>query len=101
MSRAGMSAGALGLCSCHACGLVSRPVSPFGAARCPRCDARIHIRKPDSVRRSRALLIAAYILYLPANLLTIMETGSLINYRKDTILSGVVHLWKSGSWTIA
>jgi paraquat-inducible protein A len=30
-----------------------------------------------------------------------METGSLINYRKDTIMSGVVHLWKTGSWTIA
>jgi paraquat-inducible protein A len=51
--------------------------------------------------RCWALLIAAYILYLPANLLTIMETGSLISYRKDTIMSGVVHLWKSGSCGIA
>ena len=101
MSRTGMSAGGLGFCSCHACGLVSRPRSPFGTARCPRCDARIHIRKPNSVRRCWALLIAAYILYLPANLMTIMETGSLTDYRKDTIMSGVVHLWKSGSWTVA
>jgi paraquat-inducible protein A len=31
----------------------------------------------------------------------IMDTGSLLNYRKDTILSGVVHLWKTGSWAIA
>ena len=91
----------MGLCSCHACGLVSRAESIFGTAHCPRCDARIHIRKPDSVRRCWALLIAAYILYLPANLLTIMETGSLVNYRKDTIMSGVVHLWKTGSWAIS
>jgi paraquat-inducible protein A len=34
-------------------------------------------------------------------MLTIMETGSLINYREDTIMSGVVHLWKTGSWSIA
>jgi paraquat-inducible protein A len=30
-----------------------------------------------------------------------METGSLFKYRKDTILSGVVHLWKTGSSGIA
>jgi paraquat-inducible protein A len=46
-------------------------------------------------------LLAAYILYIPANLLTMMETGSLISYRKDTIMSGVIHLWKTGSWGIA
>jgi paraquat-inducible protein A len=101
MIRPMVSAGSLGLYSCHACGLVSKPDSEFGAARCPRCDARIHIRKPYSVMRCWALLIAAYILYLPANLLTIMETGSLISYRKDTIMSGVVHLWKTGSCGIA
>lgn len=101
MSRAEVSAAALGLCSCHVCGLVSRPESVSGTGLCPRCAARIHVRKPDSVRRCWALVIAAYILYLPANLLTIMETGSLINYRKDTIMSGVVHLWKSGSCAVA
>jgi paraquat-inducible protein A len=101
MSRTGTTAGGLGLCSCHVCGLVSKPDSFDGTAHCPRCDASLHIRKPDSVMRCWALLIAAYILYLPANLLTIMETGSLISYRKDTIMSGVVHLWKTGSWSIA
>lgn len=95
------SAGSLGLCSCQVCGLISKHEKVPGTARCPRCDARLHIRKPDSVKRCWALLIAAYILYLPANLLTIMETGSLIDYRQDTIMSGVVHLWKTGSWAIA
>lgn len=101
MSRTGVTAGSLGFCACHACGLVSKPENARESAHCPRCDARIHIRKPNSVNRCWALVIAAYILYLPANLLTIMETGSLVNYRKDTIISGVVHLWKTGSWAIA
>jgi paraquat-inducible protein A len=70
-------------------------------AHCPRCGASLHFRKPGSVSRCWALLIAAYILYIPANLLTMMETGSLISYRKDTIISGVVELWKTGSWAIA
>jgi paraquat-inducible protein A len=30
-----------------------------------------------------------------------METGSLFNYRKDTIMSGVVHLWKTNFEGIA
>jgi paraquat-inducible protein A len=30
-----------------------------------------------------------------------METGSLLDYRKDTIMSGVIHLWKTGSWGVA
>jgi paraquat-inducible protein A len=47
------------------------------------------------------LIIAACILYIPANLLPIMETGSLFDHRKDTIMSGVVHLWKTGYWGIA
>jgi len=53
------------------------------------------------VSRCWALLIAAYILYIPANLLTIMETGSLLSYRRDTIISGVFELWRTGSWVIA
>jgi paraquat-inducible protein A len=53
------------------------------------------------VSRSWALLIAAYILYIPANLLPIMETSSLFGAEKDTILSGVIFLWHSGSWDLA
>jgi paraquat-inducible protein A len=95
------SAAEQGLCSCHVCSLVSRRETASVPARCPRCGASLHFRKPGSVARCWALLISAYILYIPANLLTIMETGSLFNYRKDTIVSGVVELWRTGSWGIA
>jgi len=95
------SAAGLGLCSCHVCNLVSRLEPGAGTAHCPRCGASLHFRKPGSVTRCWALLIAAYILYIPANLLTMMETGSLFSYRKDTIISGVVELWRSGSQVIA
>ncbi|MDU0458863.1 MAG: paraquat-inducible protein A [Geobacteraceae bacterium] len=95
------SAAELGLCSCHVCNLVSSPGQGTGQAHCPRCGAPLHFRKPGSVARCWALLISAYILYIPANTLTIMETGSLLKYRKDTIVSGVVELWRTGSWGIA
>ena len=95
------SASSQGLCACHVCSLVSRRDRSLATAHCPRCGAYLHFRKRGSVARCWALLIAAYILYIPANLLTMMETGSLINYRKDTIISGVVELWHTGSWEIA
>ena len=96
-----VNAAGQGLCSCHVCNLVSRRERVLTPAHCPRCGASLHFRKPGSRARCWSLLIAAYILYIPANLLTIMETGSLFKYRKDTIISGVVQLWKTGSWEIA
>jgi paraquat-inducible protein A len=93
------SAASLGLAGCHDCGLVSRVTGH--ACGCPRCGARLHLRKPDSLSRTWALVIAAYILYVPANLLPIMETSSLFGAQSDTILSGVVFLWRSGSWDLA
>lgn len=94
------TAASLGLVACHGCGLVSRPARS-GASRCPRCAAGLHSRKPNSIGRTWALVIAAYLLYLPANLLPIMETRSLFERQEDTILSGVVYLWSTGSWPLA
>jgi paraquat-inducible protein A len=96
-----------GVYSCLACTLVSRPpdVRPANddtlVARCPRCDARLHWRKPDSIQRVWAFLIASYVLYVPANVLPIMNTSSLFGAQNDTILSGVIYLWRTGSWATA
>jgi paraquat-inducible protein A len=90
-----------GLYPCHACGLLSAAVPGSPEARCARCEARLHFRKPDSLGRTWAFLIAGYILYIPANLLPIMDTGSLFRAQSDTIMSGIVYLWTSGSWPLA
>lgn len=87
--------------SCPVCGLVCQAPDAGAAAGCPRCGAALHPRKPDSVGRTWALLIAAYILFLPSNLLPIMLTTSLTGTQRDTILSGVVYLWLHGSWPLA
>ena len=41
------------------------------------------------------------ILYVPANILPIMEMESLLESQSDTILSGIVFLWTTGSWPLA
>jgi paraquat-inducible protein A len=89
----------LGLLSCHACDLVS-PRSLEGQP-CPRCGAKLHHRKPDSLARTWAFLLSAYILYIPANLLPVMVTQSILGTQQDTILSGVIYLWLSGSHLLA
>lgn len=83
---------------CTNCGLLH---SAAAGARCIRCGFPLHFRKPNSIQRTWALLIAAYVLYLPANLLPITVTRSIFGVQQDTILSGVAYLWSSGSWLIA
>ena len=90
-----------GLLACHACGLLHRPSAPAHELACARCGAHLHLRKPDSIARTWALLIAAYIAIVPANLLPVMVSGSLFGTEVDTIMSGVVYLWVSGSWPLA
>ncbi|QDQ25083.1 paraquat-inducible membrane protein A [Chitinimonas arctica] len=96
---ADISAASLGLAVCPVCRQLARLARRSG--RCPRCHALIHLRKPASVSRTWALLIAAALLYVPANLLPIMTTHSFPRKQADTILSGVFYLWDHGSWPLA
>jgi paraquat-inducible protein A len=57
----------------------------------------LHFRKPDSLNRTWALLIASYVLIIPANLLPVMKSSSLSGTEDDTIMGGVIYLWESGS----
>jgi paraquat-inducible protein A len=69
--------------------------------RCPRCGATLQSRKPNSVARTWALLIAALVFYIPANVLPITRVVSLGQTQSDTIMSGVIYFMQSGSWEIA
>ena len=78
MKSAPMSAKQLGLVGCHDCHLLSRQqrLASGQAAYCPRCGAPLHLRKPTSIARTWALLTAAFIFYIPANVLPITVTSS-------------------------
>jgi paraquat-inducible protein A len=90
-----------GYYSCEVCGKLSRFVRSTDVCRCPRCDAPLHLRRPDSLRRTWALLIAAAILYIPANLLPILRTRTLLGEDDNTIMSGVAYFWDDGSFGLA
>jgi paraquat-inducible protein A len=95
-----VTAAQLGLLSCQSCGLLVR-AAPRAAPGCPRCGVTIRARKTDSLRRTTAFLVAAAVLFVPANLLPVMTTRTLMRSHGDTILSGVVVLWKAGSPPLA
>lgn len=86
---------------CETCWQLNHAPPAVRDPACARCGAELHARKPASLARSWALLIAAAILYIPANVLPVMESGSLFKSKSDTILSGVLYLWDTGSWLLA
>ncbi|MBA5689924.1 paraquat-inducible protein A [Rugamonas apoptosis] len=92
----------LGVVACHACTLVCEDTGGSGAhARCPRCGAALHRRRPDSIARAWALLLAAVICYIPANVLPVMHTSMLGSASDSTIMSGVIQFWHHGAYGIA
>ena len=101
-----MSAGAatameLGLQRCETCTLVSRPTPGDDDGRCPRCGEELTFRKPDSLQRTWAFLIAAAICYVPANLLPVLTTHTAAGAESDTIMQGVVLLWSPTGWPLS
>ncbi|MBH3437408.1 MULTISPECIES: paraquat-inducible protein A [Pseudomonas] len=85
------------VCLCHTCGFVC----PEGAHECPRCYSPVHTRKPNSIARTWAFLLASIIFYVPANVLPVMYTSMFSGGSENTIMSGVIEFWQHGSWDIA
>jgi paraquat-inducible protein A len=90
------------LVGCHTCHLLCRlPSHEEHGLTCPRCGTPVHRRKPNSIARTWALILAAAIFYVPANVLPITIVTSLGKAQADTIISGVIYFLMSGSWPIA
>ncbi|HEN8712389.1 TPA: paraquat-inducible protein A [Pseudomonas putida] len=90
-----------GIVVCNECHELNRQDSESKSQTCTRCGAVVHARRPNSIVRTWALLIAASILYIPANVLPIMTVSTLGQGSPDTIMSGVITLLKHGMVPIA
>ena len=87
--------------SCHDCGMLVALAHGGHGLHCPRCGAAVHSRKRNSVQRTWALVMAAAICYVPANLLPVMRVTSLGKTESDTIMSGVLYFLLHGDWPLA
>lgn len=95
--RGAQSAASAAGIGCLRCALFNDAID---GARCSRCDAVLHKRKPDSVSRSWALVLAGVLLYVPANVLPMMYVEHLGSGGASTILGGVMSLLRAGAWPI-
>ncbi|TCM66589.1 paraquat-inducible protein A [Acinetobacter calcoaceticus] len=93
----------LNLVFCHSCGRLNPKVqaNEKQKPRCTRCHSALHLRKPKSLDRTMALAIAATILYIPANVLPMTVTDSILGRQQDTIMSGVIFFWQSGDYLVS
>jgi paraquat-inducible protein A len=91
----------LGLVSCEACGLLSRPADIDQPGQCPRCGNELSLRRKNAIQRTWALIIAAVICYIPANIFPVLNTITTVSTEDDTIIDGVILLYKTGSWPLA
>ena len=97
-----------GLISCHFCHNLNRQPSKLLPSErdktemtCYVCGSVIHSRIPQSLSKTWALVIAALILYIPANVLPIMTVVMWGDGRPDNIMSGVVSLLQADMWPLA
>jgi len=89
------------LLACTTCGLLSRPAPAGRPGCCPRCGTALKVHAHTSIQTTWALVIAATILYIPANALPVLSTTTLGSTESDTIIGGVALLYESGSWPLA
>ena len=85
--------------ACQRCHMLCRQAAK--PVVCPRCGAPLHSRKPNSIARTWALVLAATVFYIPANVLPVTITTSIGMVQSDTIMSGVIYFMHSGSWPVA
>jgi paraquat-inducible protein A len=90
-----------GLQRCEHCGLLSQPAAGAEEGHCPRCGGHKVFRKPQSLERTLAYLVAAAICYIPANILPIMTTVAFSHRESDTIMQGVILLWSPTGWPLS
>ncbi|KAA0911444.1 paraquat-inducible membrane protein A [Pusillimonas sp. ANT_WB101] len=90
-----------GVAQCETCGYLQPAGEASTDAGCQRCGAQVHLRKPHMFARVWALIIAACVVYIPANVLPVMGIRTPTGVSEHTILGGVIEFWRLGSWDLA
>jgi paraquat-inducible protein A len=84
--------------ACRSCDLV-QPAAAEGSA-CPRCGLRLRARKPDSMLRTTALVIAGFALFFPANLYPMSVDRQLGVTVPHRIVDGIRELFQAHLWPL-
>jgi paraquat-inducible protein A len=91
------------LASCEVCEALVRfkEPAPGETCLCPRCEFPVELRKPNSIARTWALVLAAFVMYIPANLFAMMVIKQGGQSESDNILGGVITMINAGWYPVA
>ena len=84
------------LIACHECDLLHRiqPIPGGGKALCTRCGAFLYQNMPNSLERSLALNLAAFMLFVMANLFPFISLKAGGRIEENLFLSGALALYR-------
>lgn len=74
---------------------------PNTQRECDICGSVLFDRRPRSVFISFCFLLAAILLYVPANLLPIMISSDPTSKMVNTIMNGIIYMWQDGDRLIS
>jgi paraquat-inducible protein A len=91
------------LIACPACDLLHRrrPLRDGQKARCTRCGTTLYQQKRDSLDRTLAFTFASLVLFVMANSFTFMTLTIQGKSQENTLMSGVIQLFKWNMWEVA
>lgn len=92
-----MTARSAGLIACRQCARVW----PAGTEICGRCGHGISSRDRKSLQKVWAWWIVGLAAYVPANVLPMLHTRTLIMVEESTIVGGAAELAQHGNWGVA
>lgn len=87
----------LSLILCHHCNHLSKN----DHKRCSVCDSHLHQRKELSLLKTFCFTLIAFIFFIPANLLPMMNVTTLGTVESSTIFDGIVYFFDTKSYGIA
>ncbi len=99
-----MSATAQRLVACPVCGLAQTlgPLAIGTRAHCARCDSVLLRRgRSDPSQAVLCFTLAALLLFVPANLLPVLEITTFGQVHSHTVMSGAAALWQGTMWPLA
>jgi len=87
---------------CPDCDLLLASVepSPGHTVRCPRCGARLHKWKQNSIEKTMALSLTGLLLYLPANFMPLLTFDVLGTDISASLFTSTMSMFEQGQYTV-
>ncbi|MBB1316902.1 paraquat-inducible protein A [Shewanella sp. SR43-4] len=87
---------------CRSCDLAvrKRALPSSSRAICPRCHTVLYDSPYCSINGMLALCVAALIIFIPANLLPVLEIHFLGSVRTTTVMQAAMTVWAEGYWVV-